>query len=51
MAVGFLAKLTIRNLSSNCEEKGAGTICHDRSSPRGISPAVSTIDFVAAALF
>lgn len=50
VAVGFLTRLTLRSMPKSCEEGGEGTICHD-GGRNGISPALSTLDFVSAVLF
>lgn len=49
-ALGCLARLTVRHLSSNCGEDGNGKICHE-GEKNGISPALTTFNFSAAALF
>jgi hypothetical protein len=50
MAFGCLSRLTFRNHSSNCGERSSGTLCNDDNTA-GISPAFSTFNFLAAALF
>lgn len=50
VALGGLARITARYLSSNCDEDSENTICHDGGST-GISPALTTINLSAAALF
>ncbi len=48
MALGGLARLTVRHLSSNCDTEGI--ICHENEN-RGISPALTTFSLSVAALF
>lgn len=50
VALGGLTQITVRNLSSNCDEDAKETLCNE-GGRYGVSPALTTLTLSAAALF